>query len=450
MVAIATIPGLPLLGNTLDLRRDPLALWTRLAPEFGDVCRYFLMRTPVIAVTSAPLAYAVLVEHEHAFGKERILRTFGRPLLGGGLITSDGEFHRRQRRLLAPAFAPKRLALYARDMVATAERVMAGWREGMELDAAQAFQQLTLEVVARTLFHSEVAADVETIGRSFQVANRYVGKVMGSILRVPPSWWIFRRNRVNARAIAALNGVVGRFIRDRRASQRDEGDVLSLMLATRDDDGSGMTDVQVRDELMSLFFAGHETTAGTLAFAIWLLGRHPDVRARVEAEVAEVLGGRSPSYDDLARLPYTLAVLKEAMRLYPAVTGIGRRATQDVDLGGVQIKAGEYVLVNIWGIHRRPDYFADPERFDPERFLGDRAKQQARHAYLPFGAGSRVCIGSHFALMEGHLVLAMLAQRFRLELVPGQRTAPRAWMTLQPSPGVRVTVRHRARIAAAP
>ena len=447
MDAISTIPGLPLLGNTLDLRRDPLALWSRLAPEFGDVCRYFIMRTPVIAVTSAPLAYSVLVENESSFGKERILRIFGGPLLGNGLITSDGEFHRRQRRLLAPAFAPKRLALYAQDMVATAERVMAGWRDGMEIEATQAFQQLTLEIVARTLFHSEVAADVETIGRAFDVANRYVGKVMGSILRVPPSWWIFRRNRVNARAIAALNGVVGRFIRDRRASRRDEGDVLSLILATQDEDGSGMTDAQVRDELMNLFFAGHETTSGTLAFATWLLARHPESRARLEAEVAEVIGQRSPSYDDLARLPYTLAVLKEAMRLYPPVTGIGRRATRDVDMGGVRVKAGEYLLVNIWGIHRRPDYFAAPERFQPERFLGEGAKPQERFSYLPFGAGSRVCIGSHLALMEGHLVLAMLAQRFRLELVAGQHIAPKAWMTLQPSPGVRVVVRHRERVA---
>jgi cytochrome P450 len=446
MNAIPTIPGLPFLGNTLDLRRDPLALWSRLAPEFGDVCRYFMMKTPVIVVTSAPLAYSVLVENESSFGKERILRVFGGPLLGRGLITSDGEFHRRQRRLLAPAFAPKRLALYARDMVATAERVMAGWRDGTEIEAAQAFQQLTLEIVARTLFHSEVAADVETIGRAFNVANRYVGKVMGSILRVPPSWSIFRRNRVNARAIATLNGVVGRFIRDRRASRRDEGDVLSLMLATQDEDGSGMTDVQVRDELMNLFFAGHETTSGTLAFAIWLLDRHPESRALLEAEVAEVIGQRSPSYDDLARLPYTLAVLKEAMRLYPAVTGIGRRATRDVDIGGVQVKAGEYLLVNIWGIHRRPDYFADPESFRPERFLGNSAKPQERCSYLPFGAGSRVCIGSHFALMEGHLVLAMLARRFRLELVPDQRIAPKAWMTLQPSPGVRVIVRHRTSV----
>lgn len=447
MDAISTIPGLPFLGNTLDLRRDPLALYSRLAPEFGDVCRYFVMRTPVIAVTSAPLAYSVLVENESCFGKERILRFFGGPLLGNGLITSDGEFHRRQRRLLAPAFAPKRLALYAHDMVTTAERVMAGWCDGMEIEATQAFQRLTLGVVARTLFHAEVAADAETIGRAFNVANRYIGEVMGSMLRVPPSWWIFRRNRVNARAIAELNGVVGRFIRDRRASQRDEGDVLSLLLTTRDEEGSGMTDVQVRDELMNLFFAGHETTASTLAFATWLLGRHPEARARLEAEVAEVIGQRSPRYDDLAQLPYTLAVLKEAMRLYPPVTGIGRRATRDVDLGGVRIKAGEYLLVNTWGIHRRPDYFAAPERFQPERFLGDSAKAQERCSYLPFGAGSRVCIGSHFALMEGQLVLAMLAQRFRLELVAEQHIAPRAWMTLQPGPGVRVIVRHRERAA---
>ncbi|MBC7977362.1 MAG: cytochrome P450 [Myxococcales bacterium] len=443
MAAISTIPGLPFLGNTLDLRRDPLALWSRLAPEFGDICRYRVMRIPVIAVTSAPLAYSVLVENERSFGKERILRVFGGPLLGRGLITSDGEFHRRQRRLLAPAFAPKRLAMYAHDMVATAERIITGWRAGMELEATLAFPQLTLGIVARTLFHAEVAADAETIGRAFNVANRYIGQVMGSLLRVPPSWSIFRRNRVNARAIAELDGVVGRFIRDRRASGRDEGDVLSLLLTTRDDNGVGMTDVQVRDELMNLFFAGHETTASTLAFATWLLARHPDVRARLEAEVAEVIGPRNPSYEDLARLPYTLAVLKETMRLYPPVSGIGRRATRDVDLGGVRIQAGEYLTVNVWGIHRRPDYFPAPERFQPERFLGEAARSHERGSYLPFGAGPRVCIGNHFALMEGQLVLAMLAQRVRLELVADQHIVPKPWMTLQPSPGVRVIVRHR-------
>jgi cytochrome P450 len=251
-------------------------------------------------------------------------------------------------------------------------------------------------------------------------------------------------------AVARLDEIVYRIIRERRASRRDEGDFLSMLLLAQDeDDGAVMTDEQVRDEVMTLLVAGHETTANALSWTLYLLARHPEARRRLEQEVSAVLDGRPPAFEDLARLPYTLAVLKEAMRHFPPVYLLGRRALRDVPVGGDRIEKGELVMVNIHAMHRRPEYFPDPEAFRPERFLDGAEASIPRYAYLPFGAGPRVCIGNHFALMEGHLALASLAQRVQLDLPPGARVTPEALITLRPRGGLPMRVRRRAPAAGA-
>jgi cytochrome P450 len=253
------------------------------------------------------------------------------------------------------------------------------------------------------------------------------------------------------RAVAALDELVYRLIRDRRAEATDRGDVLSMLLAARDeDDGTGLDDRQVRDEVMTLILAGHETTANTLAWTFHLLLDHPDAAGRLRDELDRVLAGRSPTMQDLPNLPYALAVLKESMRLYPPAYVVGRQAIRDVQLGPHTVRAGTLLLVNIFGMHHRADLFPDPERFAPERFLGDGEKQLPRGAYLPFGAGARICIGNHFALMEAHLLLAALAQRVRFERRGPAQIAPEPLVTLRPRGGLPVrAVRRRDVVSSA-
>ncbi|MBN9165530.1 MAG: cytochrome P450 [Myxococcales bacterium] len=263
---------------------------------------------------------------------------------------------------------------------------------------------------------------------------------LGSVLPLPPMIPSPQNLRYK-RAVARLDDVVYRIIRERRAEGADRGDVLSMLLHARDEEGASMTDRQVRDEAMTLALAGHETTANALAWTFYLLARHPEVRARMESEIDAL--GHAPTYDDLKKLPYTLAVFKEAMRLYPPAYILGRRPIEDTSIGEYRVRRNSIVLVSVMGIHRRPDVWSDPERFDPERFLGEREKQLPRCAYMPFGAGPRICIGNHFALMEGHVVLATIARRVRFDLASAAPVELDPLVTLRPKGGMHMRARVR-------
>jgi cytochrome P450 len=343
---------------------------------------------------------------------------------------------------MAPAFVHKRIAEYADAIAARAEQCARSLRDGATIDIAAVMMRLTLDVVAKTLFDADVGAEAKEIGDALTIALEHVIASVSSVVPIPPSVPT-PGNLRNRRAVARLDETVYRIIRERRASKRDAGDFLSMLLLAQDEDsGSVMTDKQVRDEAMTIFLAGHETTANALAWAIHLLSAHPRERARLEQEARSVLGGRAPKLTDLPNLPYALQVFKEAMRLYPPVYVVSRRATRDVTIGGHAIRKGEIVVVNIAGMHRRAEYFADPHAFVPDRFSIEGEKAMNRRAYIPFGGGPRICIGNHFALMEGQIVLASLAGQVRFELVPGRdRVEPEPLLTLRPKDGVVVRVR---------
>jgi len=285
-----------------------------------------------------------------------------------------------------------------------------------------------------------VLSQADQIGAALKVALGYIDAQTSTALPTPIGWPT-PANLRNRKAIARLDALVYRMIAERRASECDTGDLLSMLLLAQDEDGHGMSDKQVRDEVMTLFLAGHETTAVGLTWAWYLLTQHPAIYARLRDEAGRALAGRTPTFDDLAHMPYTLQVLKEAIRLYPPAFVIGRYAIRDVEIGDRRLPKGTWIIISPYAIQRRPDYFPEPDRFDPDRWTPEAEKQLPRYAYMPFGGGPRICIGNHFAMMEGQIILATLAQRASFELVPGQQITVQPLVTLRPRGGIRMTVR---------
>ena len=429
------VPGLPLLGHLLQFRRDRFKLAVAIGREGGDLVKMGMGFFDILMASSARAAHEVLVDQADAFTKSRGLSIFARPLLGDGLLTSERDVHKRQRRMMAPVFAHKRIASYGDVMVDKTIAAAARLRPGGETDLAEEMMRLTLEIVGKALFDAELAGEASAVGEALTFAMRQMMSAMVRLLPTPPVVPTPGNLKLR-RAVRRLDELVYGMIAERRASGIDHGDMLGMLLATRDaDDGSGLTDLEVRDQAMTILLAGHETTANALAWAFYLLGHHPEARAKVEREVDDALEGGPATMADLAKLPYTLSVIKEAMRLYPPAYMIGRKASRDVTLCGSRIDRGQVVIVNVIGIHRRPDAVPDPERFDPDRFTPEREKALPPHAYMPFGAGPRVCIGNHFALMEGQLVLATLSQRLRFELVSKEPVGTEPLVTLRPKGG---------------
>ena len=447
-VAALTPPGprgWPLLGSLPAYRRDPLGFLSGLARDYGDVSAFRFGPWTVTLLNHPDLIRDVLVTHQRNFAKGAGIELM-KPLLGEGLLTSEGEFHLRQRRLAQPAFHRKRIAAYGAAMVEEGARARERWRDGATFDVSREMTRLTLTVVGRTLFGADVEAEVPEIGAALTAFMAWWQQAMlpySALLRRLP-WWSVDRDFQRARA--RLDATIYRLIRERRAGGVDSGDLLSMLLLARDEEGTGgMTDAQVRDEALTIFLAGHETTANALAWTWYLLARHPACYDRLEREVDRALAGRLPSVGDLPRLPYALQVFKEALRLYPPAPAVVRVALRDSELGGYPIARGTAVLYSPFALHRRPDLFPEPARFDPERFSPAREPLLPRHAYLPFGGGHRTCIGNHFALLEGQLVLAALAGRVRFEPVGTAPVVPQFVVTLLPRGGVPVRVRRRDR-----
>jgi cytochrome P450 len=428
----------------LDFRRDRFGLALRIARDQGDLAQMTMGFFDLLMVSSAEGAHEVLVEKADAFKKSAGLSIFARPLLGDGLLTSEREVHKRQRRMMAPVFAHKRIAGYGEVMVEKAEIAARRLAPLATTDLAEEMMRLTLDIVGKTLFDTELAGEASIIGGAVTGAMTQMMSSMVRLVPLPP-FIPTPGNRRMMGAVKQLDDVVYSMIRERRASGVDHGDMLGMLLATRDaDDHSALSDAEVRDQAMTIMLAGHETTANALAWTFYLLSRHPDVRERLERELDSVLHDRNPTVEDLPLLPFTLQTLKEAMRLYPPAYVIGRAATRDVTIGGASVEKGRVVLVNVAAIHRRPEVFANPDRFDPDRFTTEREKKLPPQAYMPFGAGPRVCIGNHFALMEGHLILATLARRLRFDLLSTKDIAPEPLVTLRPKGGVPVRVVARA------
>ncbi|HMG22732.1 MAG TPA: cytochrome P450 [Kofleriaceae bacterium] len=430
---IPAVPGLPLIGNLIAFRRDKLAL-SQAAADLGPIARVSIGPMPVYIVTCGELAREVLVERAASFHKSIGIQ-FLRPLLGDGLLSAEGEVHRRHRKLLAPAFAPRRLANYGEIMVAETREQIARWSPGDRIDLAEQMMEMTLAIAGRTLFGVDIRRDADTVARGIALAMRAMDAATSSLVQLGDAWPLPRHLRMR-RAVRMLDDVVFRLIAEGRALGTDRGDVLSMLLIARDeDDGSQLGDREVRDEVMTLVLAGHETTANTLTWTWYELGRNPAALAELEAEVRRVLGGRPVTAADLPALPWTAAVIDEAMRLHPPAYRIGRKAVCEVEVGGHRLPARSIVLVNVRDIHRRADYYPEPLAFRPERMLADAKKARPRHHYLPFGAGPRVCIGAHFALMEAQLALATMVQGAKLRLLSTD-VAPEPLITLRPRGGM--------------
>jgi cytochrome P450 len=382
----------------------------------------------------------VLVTNARKYSKGRVLRA-NRHVFGEGLLTSEGEFWLRQRRLAQPAFHRARIASYAATMVEYTEKLLEGWRDGEERDAHQEMMRLTLRIVGKTLFDADVERDAQHVGKSLELLLEIGADFRRTIF--VPHWLPTPTNLRVKQEVAQIEKILYRIIAERRASGRDAGDLLSMLLAAQDEDGSRMTDKQLRDETITLFLAGHETTASTLSWAWWLLAQNPAVEVKLHSELDAVLGGRAPTLEDLPNLPYTNHVITEVLRLYPTAWGLARLVVEDDEIAGYPATKGMGVAMAQWVVHRDPRWYEEPEAFRPERWQDDLLKRLPRFAYFPFGGGARQCIGNTFALMEAALVLATIAQKFRLLLVAGHPVLPLASITLRPRHGVRVRLELR-------
>ena len=434
---------LPLL-RLVRFRRDPTAALRTLRDAHGDVATFRLGRKRLYLLSHPDLVRDVIVTHHRNFIKSYALQR-ARVLLGHGLLTSEGEMHLRQRRLAQPAFHRDRVAAMARAMVRFAGETADGWREGMEVDAGTEMNRLTLAIAGETLLGAGVRDEADEIRDALTDALALFNRLhnpFGELLDRLPVPGTLRMRRARAR----LDATIYRAIAQRRALGEDRDDLLGMLLAARDDegDGGGMTDEQLRDELLTLFLAGHETTANALGWTWHLLAAHPEAEARMHDELRTVLGGRAPAAGDYGALPYTRAVLAESMRLYPPAWTVGREPLEDYEAGGYRIRAGSIVLMSPWIIHRDPRWWADAESFRPERWLApDFEASLPRFAYFPFGGGVRKCIGEGFAWMEGVLTLATIASRWRLRPVPGARVVAEPRITLRPV-GLRMRVERSA------
>jgi cytochrome P450 len=416
-----------------------------LARDYGDIVYFKLGPQEIYFLNNPDCIRDVLVTNSRNFTKSRSLELAKR-LLGEGLLTSEGEFHRRQRRLAQPAFHRQRINGYAEVMVDYAIRTRDRWHTDATVDIGQEMMRLTLSIVAKTLFDADVESEAQQVGESLTAImglfNRVAAPFPQLLEKLPlPSNFKFQRARNH------LDAIIYRIVTERRASGEDRGDLLSmLMLATDvEGDGTGMTDRQLRDEAMTLFLAGHETTANLLTWTWYLLSQNPDAEVKLHHEIDAVLGDRAPSAEDFPRLRYAEMVLAESMRLYPPAWAIGRRAIDDYEVKHYQIPARSVILMSPFVMHHDSRYFPDPFKFDPERWTPEAREARPRFSYFPFGGGPRVCIGEGFAWMEGVMLLATLAQRWRLRLQPGQRVEPRPMITLRPKRPIRMTIEERDR-----
>jgi len=425
------VPGHPILGNLTAYRRDPLGFGRHVAARYGDVVDLRVFNRHIFFLAHPEHIHQVLVRDADKFHKSPVYRIFLGRALGEGLLTSDGEFWRRQRRLAQPAFHHGRIQSYARTMVDYADAAAARWEGWETLLINKEMARITLEIVAQTLFSTDIRAQADRIGFALTELLEAITEATGAAVFVP-EWLPTRNNRRIRRGVAELDSVIMPLIEARRESGEDTGDLLSMLLLARDEDGQGMSDRQVRDEAVTIVLAGHETTANALTWAWVLLAQHPEAEAKLHAELDAVLGGELPGLEHIRSLTYTEQVIKETMRLYPPIPEFARQALSDVRLGEYVIPKGTIVMVPVFAMHHDPRWFEDPDSFRPERFAGGAERALPKLAYLPFGGGPRVCIGNAFAQMEATLLLATLAQRYRLSLAPGQRVVPEATLTLRP------------------
>lgn len=434
-----------------------LARWLGLAPRFdimatlekGPLCYTRLLGKRIYFVNDAEFVKRILLDNLANYPKSVTYRNNLRPFLGDGLLISEGDFWKRQRRLAQPAFHLRRLKALAAAMAGAATRMTQDWQHGQIIDVMASMNAVTMDIAAQTLFGADVRGDIGEVAEAMAGLQELTGSIRASAFFELPEFLVRPRGRRFKQAVATLDRIVNRIVTERRASGETHDDLLSMLLEARDEEtGEGMTDRQLRDELMTLFLAGHETTAIALTWTFHLLGQTPRAESILQAEVDAVLGTgfparAAPAFDDLERLPYARMVAEEALRLYPPAYVFSRRAVADDELGPYRMPAGAHIVISPYALHRRPDYWPEPDAFWPERFAPGARTDRPKLAYLPFGGGPRICIGNAFAMMEHAIVLAAAVRRWRLESIPGHevRTEPR--ITLRPKGGLPMRLMRR-------
>jgi cytochrome P450 len=436
--------GLPLLGNLVDFSRDVLGSYDKWARQYGDIVALRLGTWPAVLINRTDYVEHVLVDNHRNFIKFPFFFRHVDAIFGQGLLTSEGAFWQRQRRLMAPAFHTQQLAGYGDTMVRYTERMLESWRVNQVRDVHADMMALTLAIAGKTLFDADTQEDVAEIGQAFNAITDEIAVRIPRLFRIPD--WVPTPGNVRyLRALRRIDRLVTRIIAERHRHGGDRGDLLSMLMAARDDQGARMTDRQLRDEVITLLLAGHETTALALSWTWYLLSQHRDVDEKLAAELRHVLGGRSPVVSDLPNLRLAEHAVTEAMRLYPPAWGFGREAVADCEIGGYVVPAGTTVIISPWLTHRDPRHFEDPTAYRPERWSSDLARRLPRFAYIPFGGGPRICIGNRFAMMEAVLILATIAQRFRLEWQRDHPVVPLPSITLRPKNGISVNLVERGR-----
>ena len=430
-------PRISALGSlTYRFRRDPLNFLDGLARTYGDLAFYAMGGEQIVFVNHPQYIRDILVTHNTNFTKSRGLERT-KKVLGNGLLTSEGDVHLRQRRLMQPSFHRERIAAYAHTMVERADRLRREWRDGETLDVSHEMTRLTLSIAGKTLFDLDVESQADEVGRAMTAVMESFWMTMlpfANIIEMLPVGKMRRAKLARARLDAIVYGLIA----ERRANRLDRGDLLSTLLLAQDEDGGTMTDRQVRDEAMTIFLAGHETTANALTWTWYLLSQSPGATAALHGEIDRVLQGRLPGVADMPSLTFVERVVTESMRLYPPAWIVGRRAIEPYPIGGHVAPARAIVLMSPWVMHRDARYFPEPDRFNPDRWTPAFKAALPKFAYFPFGGGPRQCIGESFAWMELILVVATIAQQWTLALVPDHPVVPQPLVTLRTKYGMRM------------
>ncbi|SFC25230.1 Cytochrome P450 [Bacillus sp. OV322] len=433
-------------GNLRDFQKDPLGFLSRLPKEYGEAAKFrFGPFQKVYLVTNPELIKQVLVTKQKSFVKSRDFKAL-KPLMGEGLLTSEKDYHMRQRRLIQPAFKKSHISSYGQDMIDITRDYMSSWEDGQKRNITQDMMGITLGIITKTMFSMTFKEGYDSIGEPLETAMKSAIKRMRATIKLP-LWVPVKSNRKYRSSIKKLDSVLYDIISRRRKQTERYDDMLDILMDAKDaEDGRGMTDEQVRDELMTIFLAGHETTANALSWAMYLLSQHPEAEQKLFQEIDAVIGDRPPAPEDFMKLPYTQNVIWETMRLFPPSFVTGREAEEDVEIGEYSFKKGDTILVSQYVMHRDPKYFEQADSFIPERFENNYLKTLPPYAYFPFGGGARVCIGNHFAVMEAVLVLACIAQRYRLRLAPDHHEVkPFPSITLRPRRGLQMIAEERVK-----
>lgn len=444
-----------LFGTVREFRNDILGTMQKWVKEYGDAVRFRFFLSNYGYLFCHPDHNKHFFQDNNRNYTKLPSPTVGAlvPLVGYGLLTSDGESWLRQRRLVQPAFHRQRIQSFSRIMTKATSRLIEAWqshaRQDLVIDVSEEMARLTLEIVGKSLFSVDLTREAQTVGEAFTAVNRQFRQFSSNPfgIQMMKMRWLPRTRRFLGN-IAILDEVVWGIINERRRLREravgESNDLLDLLMDARDEDsGESMNDRQLRDEVMTLMLAGHETTANALTWTLYLISQHPQVQARLEGEVDQLLGGEPPSFEDVGRLQYTTMVLEEAMRLYPPAYAVTRTAADEDIVGGMRIEKGALISLSAYLTHRHPDFWEDAEVFDPERFSPERKAQRPRYAYIPFGGGPRMCIGNTFAMTEAILIMAMLVQRFRLSHEPDHIVEMEPLITLRPKYGMRMRLTER-------